>query len=89
MQETEANRFSKHPLMPSDRVGTNGFGVSNIVGMEPWEELTEKRDGTGKIVRHHHAKKRSAKNLLCMTRMRTQAFWWEKAKWREIFFKFW
>jgi len=43
MQETEANRFSKHPLTPSDRVGANGFGVSNIVGMERWEELTEKK----------------------------------------------
>ena len=43
MQETEANRFSEHPLTPSDRVGANGFGVSNIVGMEPWEELTEKK----------------------------------------------
>ena len=88
MQETEANRFSKHPLMLSDCVGANGFGVSNIVGMEPWEELTEKRDGIGKIVRHHHAKKRSAKNLLHMTGMRTQK-WWEKVKWREIFFKIW
>ena len=43
MQETEANRFSKHPLMPSDCVGTNGFGVSNIVGMGLREELTEKK----------------------------------------------
>ena len=59
MQETEANRFSKHPLTPSDCVGANGFGVTNIVGMEGWEELTEqKRNGTGKIVRHHHAKKK-------------------------------
>jgi len=59
MQETEANRFSEHPLTPSDRVGANGFGVTNIVGMEGWEELTEqKRNGTGKIVRHHHAKKK-------------------------------
>jgi len=44
MQETEANRFSKHPLTPSDCVGANGFGVSNIVGMERWEELTEKKE---------------------------------------------
>ena len=48
MQETDANRFSKHPLMPSDCVGANGFGVSNIVGMEPWEELTEKK-GTEQV----------------------------------------
>ena len=43
--------------MPSDFVGTNGFGVSNIVGMGPQEELTEKRDERSKIVRHHDAKK--------------------------------
>ena len=65
--------------MQSDCVGTNGFGVSNIVGMGPWEELTEKRDGIGKIVRHHDAKKRSVGNLLYMTGMRMQK-WWEKVK---------
>jgi len=43
MQETEANRFSEHPLMPSDCVGTNGFGVSNIVEMGPQEKLAEKK----------------------------------------------
>ena len=57
MQETEANRFSKHPLMPSDCVGTNGFGVSNIVEMGLWEELAEKRNRRSEIVRHHDAKK--------------------------------
>ena len=72
MQETEANRFSKHPLMPSDCVGTNGFGVSNIVERGSREELAVKNRRKEQNCDTSWCKIRSVTNFFNMTGMWTQ-----------------
>jgi len=79
MQETEANRFSEHPLLPSDCVGRNGFGVSNIVERGPQKELAVKKRRKKQNCETSQCKRRSVSNLLNMTGMQMQK-WWEKLK---------